>query len=298
MKIRKLFCFKLHDLPKLENKLILGTKKQDLPVCVQILTYFNILFIICLKSVLTKKTSLKTNDDANTFEMIERSNEDDQQKQIKNTNNNDIVIPVVSESTKISSLLTTNNNSSTNLSSYNLLNNNNQLNKSNASSKENDEDRVDDLNSLTPKILSLNDDENENNEEEVGCEEDESLSKISTAIKLNTRQNNNNNNIELKLSSPSATNLSNREVGVEVEEEREEEENEFELKSYEIIRTRFESDLIVCIVAFVFVFALHVSTIFTVLKPYYLMDVLFLLGVLVGLFTSYVMPHLRLENPW
>jgi hypothetical protein len=92
--------------------------------------------------------------------------------------------------------------------------------------------------------------------------------------------------------------MSQREVEEEKNEEEDNDENEFELKSHEIIRARFESDFIVCIVAFVFVFSLHVSTIFTVLKPYYLLDVLFLMGVLVGIFSSYVMPHLRLENPW
>ena len=208
--------------------------------------------------------------------MSERTHEDIRQTS-SITNNETVNLGVSLTSPKISSsLLLSTKMSSTNLSNL-FLSNVNQLNKSNASSKENDEDRVDDLNSLTPKVLSLKDEEienNNNNNNNNNEEEDDSLSKITTTtngMKLlhQTPDNNNNNN-----------------------------ENEFELKSYEIIRKRFESDFILCLVAFVFVFALHVSTLFTVLKPFYLLDVLFLLGFLVGIFSSYIMPHLRLENPW
>ena len=228
-----------------------------------------------------------------TFEMSERTHEDIRQTS-SITNNETANLGVLSTSPKIiSSLLLSNKMSSTNSSNLFLSSNNNnnanQLNKSNASSKENDEDRVDDLNSLTPKVLSLNDEEiennNNNNEEEEEEEEEESLSKITTTT----------NGMKLHHPTPDKNNV---DLSINVENNNNNNENEFELKSHEIIRARFESDFILCIVAFVFVFALHVSTLFTVLKPFYLLDVLILLGFIVGIFSSYIMPHLRLENPW
>lgn len=48
---------------------------------------------------------------------------------------------------------------------------------------------------------------------------------------------------------------------------------------------------------FIFVFALHVSTIFTVLNPV-LNQIVFGLAVLLGILNHYILPRLRLETPW
>ncbi len=236
---------------------------------------------------MSNQTSLNPPD---TFEMSERKHEDKHQTS-SITNNETVNLGVSSISNKMS----TTNLSNLFLSNNNNNNNANQLNKSNASSKENDEDRVDDLNSLTPKVLSLNDEEIENNNNNINYnnnnnEEEDSLSKITTTTNGIKLLNPTLDKINVDLSTGSVININ--------VENNNNNENEFELKSHEIIRTRFESDFILCIVAFVFVFALHVSTLFTVLKSFYLLDVLFLLGFIVGIFSSYIMPHLRLENPW
>jgi hypothetical protein len=70
-----------------------------------------------------------------------------------------------------------------------------------------------------------------------------------------------------------------------------------ESKNKLVIRNRLESDLFVSIFIFVFVFAIHVSTVFTALRPI-INDVLFILAIIVGAINHYVIPHLRLENPW
>ena len=71
----------------------------------------------------------------------------------------------------------------------------------------------------------------------------------------------------------------------------------FVRKNRAVIRRRLESDLLVCFFIFIFVFAIHVSTVFTVLRPA-LNDVLFVMAILVGALNHYVLPHLRIENPW
>jgi hypothetical protein len=64
-----------------------------------------------------------------------------------------------------------------------------------------------------------------------------------------------------------------------------------------VIKSRLESDaLIVCFI-FLLTFAVHVSTAFSSLKPT-LNDILFCLAIVCGGLNHYVLPHLRLENPW
>ncbi|XP_025105785.1 pecanex-like protein 1 isoform X5 [Pomacea canaliculata] len=62
---------------------------------------------------------------------------------------------------------------------------------------------------------------------------------------------------------------------------------------------RLQSDLIVCIGATIFVFAVHVSTAFTspVLQPV-LSDVLYLMAASLGFIVHYIIPQLRKETPW
>uniref|UniRef100_A0A8B9G1I4 Pecanex-like protein n=1 Tax=Amazona collaria TaxID=241587 RepID=A0A8B9G1I4_9PSIT len=60
---------------------------------------------------------------------------------------------------------------------------------------------------------------------------------------------------------------------------------------------RLQSDLIVCIVIGVLYFAIHVSTVFTVLQPI-LSYVLYALVGTVGFVTHYVLPQLRKQLPW
>ncbi|KAJ7420298.1 Pecanex-like protein 1 [Willisornis vidua] len=63
------------------------------------------------------------------------------------------------------------------------------------------------------------------------------------------------------------------------------------------VSERLQSDLIVCIVIGVLYFAIHVSTVFTVLQPI-LSYVLYALVGTVGLVTHYVLPQLRKQLPW
>uniref|UniRef100_A0A8B9CC74 Pecanex-like protein n=1 Tax=Anser brachyrhynchus TaxID=132585 RepID=A0A8B9CC74_9AVES len=62
-------------------------------------------------------------------------------------------------------------------------------------------------------------------------------------------------------------------------------------------KTKVGSDLIVCIVIGVLYFAIHVSTVFTVLQPI-LSYVLYALVGTVGFVTHYVLPQLRKQLPW
>uniref|UniRef100_A0A8C3RPV0 Pecanex-like protein n=1 Tax=Chelydra serpentina TaxID=8475 RepID=A0A8C3RPV0_CHESE len=60
---------------------------------------------------------------------------------------------------------------------------------------------------------------------------------------------------------------------------------------------RLQSDLIVCLVIGVLYFAIHVSTVFTVLQPV-LSYILYALVGSVGFLTHYVLPQLRKQLPW
>ncbi|MBZ3884877.1 Pecanex-like protein 1 [Sciurus carolinensis] len=60
---------------------------------------------------------------------------------------------------------------------------------------------------------------------------------------------------------------------------------------------RLQSDLVVCIVIGVLYFAIHVSTVFTVLQPA-LKFVLYALVGFVGFITHYVLPQVRKQLPW
>jgi hypothetical protein len=71
----------------------------------------------------------------------------------------------------------------------------------------------------------------------------------------------------------------------------------FEARNKLVIKLRLQSDLFVGFFIFIFVFALHVSTVFTVLNPV-LTEVLFGLAVACGACNHYLLPQLRLENPW
>uniref|UniRef100_A0A803V297 Pecanex-like protein n=1 Tax=Ficedula albicollis TaxID=59894 RepID=A0A803V297_FICAL len=64
-----------------------------------------------------------------------------------------------------------------------------------------------------------------------------------------------------------------------------------------VLFERLQSDLIVCIVIGVLYFAIHVSTVFTVLQPI-LSYVLYALVGTVGFVTHYVLPQLRKQLPW
>ncbi|XP_053529367.1 pecanex-like protein 1 isoform X4 [Artibeus jamaicensis] len=63
------------------------------------------------------------------------------------------------------------------------------------------------------------------------------------------------------------------------------------------VSERLQSDLVVCIVIGVLYFAVHVSTVFTVLQPA-LKYVLYALVGLVGFVTHYVLPQVRKQLPW
>ncbi|XP_050566922.1 pecanex-like protein 1 isoform X3 [Cygnus atratus] len=63
------------------------------------------------------------------------------------------------------------------------------------------------------------------------------------------------------------------------------------------VSERLQSDLIVCIVIGVLYFAIHVSTVFTVLQPI-LSYVLYALVGTVGFVAHYVLPQLRKQLPW
>ncbi|XP_036167466.1 pecanex-like protein 1 isoform X6 [Myotis myotis] len=63
------------------------------------------------------------------------------------------------------------------------------------------------------------------------------------------------------------------------------------------ISERLQSDLVVCIVIGVLYFAIHVSTVFTVLQPA-LKYVLYALVGFVGFVTHYVLPQVRKQLPW
>ncbi|XP_071600639.1 pecanex-like protein 1 isoform X12 [Heliangelus exortis] len=63
------------------------------------------------------------------------------------------------------------------------------------------------------------------------------------------------------------------------------------------VSERLQSDLIVCVVIGVLYFAIHVSTVFTVLQPF-LSYVLYALVGTVGFVTHYVLPQLRKQLPW
>ncbi|XP_019332378.1 pecanex-like protein 1 isoform X7 [Alligator mississippiensis] len=63
------------------------------------------------------------------------------------------------------------------------------------------------------------------------------------------------------------------------------------------VSERLQSDLIVCVVIGVLYFAIHVSTVFTVLQPV-LSYVLYALVGSVGFVTHYVLPQLRKQLPW
>ena len=74
-------------------------------------------------------------------------------------------------------------------------------------------------------------------------------------------------------------------------------EDPFEKKNKSVIRSRLESDLLVTLFIIILTFAIHVSTVFTALNPV-LTDVLFGLSISIGAINHYILPHLRLENPW
>ena len=74
-------------------------------------------------------------------------------------------------------------------------------------------------------------------------------------------------------------------------------EDPLEKKTKQVICARFESDSLIGCFIFVIVFAVHVSTVFSSLKPL-LNDVLFVMAIVLGALNHYVWPHLRLENPW
>ncbi|KAM4830481.1 pecanex-like protein 1 isoform X5 [Urocitellus parryii] len=63
------------------------------------------------------------------------------------------------------------------------------------------------------------------------------------------------------------------------------------------VSERLQSDLVVCIVIGVLYFAIHVSTVFTVLQPA-LKFVLYALVGFVGFVTHYVLPQVRKQLPW
>ncbi|XP_055990234.1 pecanex-like protein 1 isoform X4 [Sorex fumeus] len=63
------------------------------------------------------------------------------------------------------------------------------------------------------------------------------------------------------------------------------------------VSERLQSDLVVCIVIGVLYFAIHVSTVFTVLQPA-LRYVLYALVGSVGFLTHYVLPQVRKQLPW
>ncbi|XP_062973677.1 pecanex-like protein 1 isoform X2 [Elgaria multicarinata webbii] len=63
------------------------------------------------------------------------------------------------------------------------------------------------------------------------------------------------------------------------------------------VSERLQSDLVVCIVVGVLYFAIHVSTVFTVLQPV-LSYVLYALVGSIGFMTHYVLPQLRKQLPW
>ncbi|XP_054986009.1 pecanex-like protein 1 isoform X4 [Sorex araneus] len=63
------------------------------------------------------------------------------------------------------------------------------------------------------------------------------------------------------------------------------------------VSERLQSDLVVCIVIGVLYFAIHVSTVFTVLQPA-LRYVLYALVGSVGFMTHYVLPQVRKQLPW
>ncbi|XP_013362618.1 PREDICTED: pecanex-like protein 1 isoform X3 [Chinchilla lanigera] len=63
------------------------------------------------------------------------------------------------------------------------------------------------------------------------------------------------------------------------------------------VSERLQSDLVVCIVLGVLYFAIHVSTVFTVLQPA-LKYVLYALVGFVGFVTHYVLPQVRKQLPW
>ncbi|KAM4853847.1 pecanex-like protein 1 isoform 3-T3 [Thomomys bottae] len=63
------------------------------------------------------------------------------------------------------------------------------------------------------------------------------------------------------------------------------------------VSQRLQSDLVVCIVIGVLYFAIHVSTVFTVLQPA-LKYVLYALVGFVGFITHYVLPQVRKQLPW
>ncbi|KAJ7344764.1 hypothetical protein JRQ81_000714 [Phrynocephalus forsythii] len=63
------------------------------------------------------------------------------------------------------------------------------------------------------------------------------------------------------------------------------------------VSERLQSDLVVCIVIGVLYFAIHVSTVFTVLQPV-LSYVLYALVGSLGFITHYVLPQLRKQLPW
>ncbi|XP_055292651.1 pecanex-like protein 1 isoform X4 [Moschus berezovskii] len=63
------------------------------------------------------------------------------------------------------------------------------------------------------------------------------------------------------------------------------------------VSARLQSDLVVCVVIGVLYFAIHVSTVFTVLQPA-LKYVLYTLVGFVGFVTHYVLPQVRKQLPW
>ena len=79
--------------------------------------------------------------------------------------------------------------------------------------------------------------------------------------------------------------------------EDEDEVDPLERHDWRTLRRRFESDLLTGVLIFAFVFAAHVSTVFSALGPV-LADTLFAIAIALGIFNHYVLPHLRLENPW
>ena len=97
---------------------------------------------------------------------------------------------------------------------------------------------------------------------------------------------------------PSAHNKSHTDDTDSRRSELSEDMRQFGLRDNQVIRARVESDFILSLLVFLFVFALHVSTLFTVLRPYKLDECVYTVAILLGFLNNYILPHLRLENPW
>ncbi|XP_067123903.1 pecanex-like protein 1 isoform X2 [Centruroides vittatus] len=63
------------------------------------------------------------------------------------------------------------------------------------------------------------------------------------------------------------------------------------------VKARLRSDIIICVLISILVFAVHVSTVFIALQPYLEM-VVYLLAVIIGFILHYFIPQLRKQLPW